>query len=123
MSYSYPCSWENAIGLVGHAQTLLLQGKGTTAVDLATALDKLTNDAAYGADQSLVAQGRSTSGALYAFAFSYSTGLCVAHGVKKANVGTLTTSRHAIYMAKADVHGPALARATERAAKEDGRQR
>lgn len=105
MGYNYPCSWENALALVGHAQTLLLMGKGTMSVDLATAFDKLTNDASYGADQSLVAAGKKTSAALYSFAFSYSTGLCVAHGVKASHVGTLTTVRHSLYMAAADAGG------------------
>ena len=105
MGYNYPCSWENALALVGHAQTLLLMGKGTTSVDLTTAFNKLTNDASYGADQSLVAAGNSTAAALYSFAFSYSTGLCVAHGVKASHVGTLTTVRHALYMAAADAGG------------------
>jgi hypothetical protein len=108
MAYNYPCSWENVIGLVGHAQTLLLMGKGTTSVDLTTAFNKITNDAAYGADQSLVQQKKSTAGALYAFVFAYSTRECVAHGVKVANVGStevISQARHEAFMAKADSGG------------------
>ena len=111
MKFNYPCAWENALSLVGHAQALLFMGKGTEAVTTQTAFARLTTEASYGADQSLVANGLSTAGLLYAFAFSYSTGNCTAHGAKSANVGRhhvdigLPTAYHEQFMAKADAGG------------------
>ena len=99
------CSWENVLSLAAHVQTLLFMSSGPLAVDTETAFRKITHDADYGGDQSIVASGGSTSSVLYAFVFQYSTGLCVAHGVKASYVNTLTTSRHEIYMQKANAGG------------------
>ena len=59
-----PCSWNNVLSLVGHLQSVLLMAKGTKAVSLQEALDRITNSAEYGADQSIVQRDISTSAAL-----------------------------------------------------------
>ena len=103
MNHNYPCAWDNALSLVGHVQSLLLRSSGPLAVPLTEAFMRITLEANYGGQQAV--GSAVTSGLLYAFAFEYESGLCVAHGVNSAYVNTLTTTRHQAYMDKADAGG------------------